>query len=67
MDMHPDVSYILYVTFLRAQTGNIITFASLEEGNLLSETNDDTESDKESDDNSTMPKLISKEDMYVMD
>ena len=61
MDMRPDVSYIPYDTSSRERTGNIITFTHFEEGNLLSETHDDTESGNESDDNSTMPPLISEE------
>ena len=36
------VSYITYTTSSREQTGNIITFSQFEEGNLLSETHDDT-------------------------
>ena len=58
---------------LKGKTGNIITFVQFEEGNLLSvpqnllsETWDDTESDNESDDDSTMPPLITKEEIYAM-
>ena len=36
--MRPDVSSTPYATSSREQTGNIITFAQFEEGNLLSET-----------------------------
>ena len=55
------------------KTGNIITFKQFEEGNVLSETQnllseacDDTESDNKSDENSTMPPLISEEEMDAM-
>ena len=68
MTMSPDVSYTPYATSSREQTGDIITFAQFEEGGLLSEaqnlsceTCDNTESGNESDDNSTMPPLISEE------
>ena len=36
------LSYIPYDMYSREQTGNIITFKQLEEGNLLSETRDYT-------------------------
>ena len=55
------------------QTGDIITFTQFEEGNLLSDTQnllsetcDDIESGNESDENLTIPELISKEEMYVI-
>ena len=58
MDMWPDVSYIPYSTSSREKTGNVITSAQFEEGNLLSETRSllsetcgDKESGTESDDN----------------
>ena len=57
--MLPDMSYIPYDTSSREKIGNIITFTHFEEGDLLSETRDDTESDNKSDDNSTLPLLIS--------
>ena len=51
MAMRPAVSYTHYDTSPREQTGNIITFAQFEEGNLLSETRDDVErGDKYDDD-----------------
>ena len=49
------------------KTGNIITFAQFEERNLLSETCDNSENGDESDYNSIIPTLISKEEMDVMD
>ena len=44
----------LYDTSSKKQTGDVITFAQFEEGNLLSETRNDTESDDESDNESIM-------------
>ena len=40
MDMRPSVTYTLYATYSKEQTGDIITFVQFEEGNLLSETCD---------------------------
>ena len=64
--MRPAVSYIPYSTSSREKTGDIVTFTQFEEGNqlsetwdLLSETSDDTEISNESDDNSTLPPIIS--------
>ena len=51
MNMHPYVTYTPYATYPKEQTGDIITFTQFEEGNLLSETNDDAESGDKSDDN----------------
>ena len=59
MDMCTDVSYTPYAKYSREQTGNIITFAQFEEGNLLSENSKKTDSGDEYDDNSIMPPLIS--------
>ena len=68
MYMQPAVSCITYDTYSREQTSDIITFTQFEEGNLLSETQnllsetcDDAESGNESDDDSTIPPLISEE------
>ena len=66
MAVRLDVSYIPCAVSSREQTGNIITFEQFEEGNLLSETRDDTESGDKYDDNSITPILISKEEMYMM-
>ena len=41
--------YTLYATFSKEQTGDVITFTQFEEGDLLSETSNDTESGEESD------------------
>ena len=45
MDMLQFVSYILCSTYSKEKTGNIITFANFEEGDLLSETREDAEGD----------------------
>ena len=37
MVMCPSVTYTLYDTFLREKTGDVITFAHFEEGNILTE------------------------------
>ena len=44
MAMRPAVTYILYATSSKEQTGDVITFAQFEEGNILTETRNDTES-----------------------
>ena len=67
MAMRPEVTYTPYATSSKEQTGDIITLVQFEEGNLISETCNDTESGDESDDNSIMPQLLSKEDMDRMD
>ena len=65
--MRTAVSYTHYAAFPKERTGNIFTFAQFEEGDLLSDTGDDAESGDESDDNSTMPPIISEEEIDVMD
>ena len=60
MVMRPEVSYIPYDTSSTKKTGYIITFTHFAEGNLLSEYHNGTESGDKSDDNSTLPKLISE-------
>ena len=50
MDMRPDVSYISCATYSKEQTRNIITFAQFEEGDLLYETREDSESNDKSGD-----------------
>ena len=54
MAMRPAVTYTPYATSSKEQTGNVIIFAQFEEGNLLSETRNDTESGDESDSESIM-------------
>ena len=58
--MHPAVTYTPYATSSKEQTGDVITFAQFEEGYLLSETRNDTESGDESNSVSIM---ISEKDM----
>ena len=41
--------YTLYATSSKEQTGDVITFAQFEEGNILTETCNDAESFDESD------------------
>ena len=49
MAMRPAVTYTPYATSYKEKTGDVITFAQFEEGNLLSEIRNDTESGDESD------------------
>ena len=51
MAMQPAVSYVPYAKYSRGETGNIITFAQFEEGDLLSEICNDTESGNKYDEN----------------
>ena len=44
MVVRPVVTYTPYVTSSREKTGNVITFAQFEEGNILTETRNDAES-----------------------
>ena len=67
MAMRPEVTYTPCAMSSREQTGNIITFAQFEEGNILSETREYAESGDKSNDNSIMPQLLSKEEMDAMD
>ena len=67
MSVRLDLSYTPYATSLREQTGDIITFSQFEQGNLLSETFDDTLSGDKSDVYPIMSPLIRKEEMDVMD
>ena len=60
MAMRPAVTYTPYATSSKEQTGDVITFAQFEEGNLLNETRNDTESDDASDSESIM---MSERDM----
>ena len=59
MAMLQAVSYTPYATSSREQTGNINTFTQFEERDLLSETRENRESGDKSNDNSTMPPIIS--------
>ena len=64
MTMCPAVTYTLYATSSKEQTGGVITFAHFEEGNILTETRNDTESGDESDSKSLM---MNKQDMVNTD
>ena len=66
MAIRPVLSYIPYATYLKEPTGNIITFAQFGEGNLLLEYHNGIESGDKSDDNSTLPPLISEAEMDEM-
>ena len=61
------VTYTHYDKYSKEKTGDIITFAQFEEGNLLYETRDDAEIGDKSDDNSIMPPLISEGEIDAMD
>ena len=60
MAMRPAVTYTPYATSSKEKTGDVITFTQFEEGNLLTETRNDTESGDKSDSKSLM---MSKQDM----
>ena len=64
MAMRPTVTYTPYATSSKEQTGDVITFSQFEEGCLLTETRNDTESGDESDSESTM---MSEKDMENLD
>ena len=62
--MRPAVTYTPYATSYKEQTSNVITFAQFEEGILLSETRNDTESGDKSNSKSIM---MSEKDMENLD
>ena len=62
MAMRLAVTYTLYATSSKEQTGDVITFTQFEEGNILTETRNDAESGDESENESTM---MSKQDMEI--
>ena len=64
MAMRPTVTYTPYTTSSKEQTGNVIKFSQFEEGNLISETRNDTESDDESNSKSI---TMSEKDMENLD
>ena len=64
MAMRPTVTYTPYTTSSKEQTGDVIKFAQFEEGNLLTETCNDTESGDKYDSESIM---MSKQDMEKID
>ena len=63
MAMRPTVRYTPYATSSKEQTGDVITFAQFEEGGVLSETRNDTESDDASDSESIMMSLRDMENL----
>ena len=64
MVMLPAVTYTPYATSSKEQTGDIITFTQFEEGDLLTESCNDTESSDKSDSESIM---MSEQDMENLD
>ena len=64
MAMRPTVTYTPYATSPREQTSDVIMVAQFEEGNILTETRNDTESGEESDNESIM---MSEQDMDNLD
>ena len=64
MVMHTAVTYTPYDTSSKEQTGDVITFAQFEEGNLLTETCNGTESGDKSNSKSIM---MSEQDMEYLD
>ena len=64
MAMRLAVTYTPYATSSKEKNGDVITFAQFEEGNLLSETRNDTESGDEYDSESIM---MSEQDMDNLD
>ena len=58
--MRPAVTYTPYTTSPKEQTGDVITFAQFEEGNIWTETRNDAESGDKSDNKSIM---MSEQDM----
>ena len=60
MVMRPAVTYTPYATSSRLKTGNVITFAQFEEGNILTENCNNAEISDKSDSKSLM---MNKQDM----
>ena len=67
MEMRPDMTYTTCATYSRKKTGDIITFTQFEEGNILTKTRNNAEIGDESNDDSIMSPLLSKEEMDAMD
>ena len=65
--MRPAVTHTTYATSSKGKTGDIITFAQFEEGNLSSVNCNDAESGDKYYDNSIMPPLLREEEMDAMD
>ena len=66
MVMRTAVMYIPCAASSREQTGDIITFTQFEEGNIWTRTRNDAERSDESNNESIIPQILSKEDMYTM-
>ena len=64
MVMRPEVTYTPYVRSSKEQTGDVITFAQFEEGNILTETCNDAENGDKFDNESIM---MSEQDMENID
>ena len=64
MVMRPEVTYTPSVMSLKEQTGDVITFAQFEEGNIITETRNDAESGNESKSKSI---TINEQDMENLD
>ena len=54
MMKRPEVTYTPYATSSKEQTGDVITSAQFEKGNILTETGNDAESGDKSDNESIM-------------
>ena len=67
MAIRPAVTYTPCDTSSREQTGDIMTFAQFEEGNILTKNCNDAESGDKSYDGSILPPLLSKEEIDAMD
>ena len=67
MAMRTAVTYTLYATSSKEQTGNIITFTQFEGDNILLETRNDAESGDKSDNESIMMSEKDMEDINSSD
>ena len=67
MDMRLSVTHTPCATSLRGGNIDIIKFAQFEEGNILSESHNDSESGDESNDNPIVPPLLSEEFIDAID
>ena len=65
--MSPAVTYTPYATYLKEQTGNVITFTQFEEWNILTKTRNDAESGDKSDNKSIMMSEQEMEDINYGD
>ena len=66
MDLRPAVSYIPYAISSWEQNGDIITFRKFEEGDLISDTRNNTESGNKSDGKSTIAPFVIESEIDVM-